>query len=76
MNFSCAFKYEKLTNPRRNVITPLKKIPKLEYMVLEGNQIELKVTDFRAHILSEIPKLKYYNWTVLTKEVSYFVKPL
>ena len=53
----------------RNVIYPLKKLPKLEYLVLEGNPIELKVTDFRAHILSEIPKLKYYNWTVLTKEV-------
>ncbi|KAH3742780.1 Serine/threonine-protein kinase STY17 [Pelomyxa schiedti] len=50
------------------VMKPLKKITKLEYLAFEGNPCESHIPDFKYYVLSELPKLKYYNWVALSRE--------
>lgn len=51
------------------LITPLKHIQKLQYLSLESNPIESSVQNFRHFIIHELPKLEYYNYIKITKEV-------
>lgn len=52
----------------RDLLAPLKRLPRLEYLALEGNPIELSVTEFRALVAHELPRLKYLDWAPVTKD--------
>ena len=54
------------------LIKPLKFLPKLQYLSLEANPVESSITNFRYYIIHEIPKLEYYNYVRITKEVRTF----
>ena len=52
------------------LIVPLKEIPKLQFLSLKSNPIEVKFPNFRYFVISELPRLEYYNYSKITKEVS------
>lgn len=50
------------------ILIHLKKLSKLEFLSFYGNPIENKIQEFKYFIINELPKLKYYNWDLITKE--------
>lgn len=49
-------------------LQPLKKLPKLTHLSFADNPMERTIPKFRLLVISELPKLKYLDWTVVTKE--------
>ena len=46
----------------------LKGLQKLEYVVFEGNPVEETIPMFNYYIINELPKVKYLNWTQVSKD--------
>ncbi len=44
------------------VLTPIKKLPKLEYLSFLENPVEVKIFSFRLLVINELPKLRYLDW--------------
>ena len=46
----------------------LKGLPKLEYVAFEGNPVEETIPMFKYYIANELPKVKYLDWTQISKD--------
>ena len=51
------------------LLAPLKELPRLQYLSFEANPIEVKIQNFRYFVINELPRLEFYNYTRITKEV-------
>lgn len=50
------------------VLIHIRKLPKLEVLNFSGNPVEDKIKEFRLFVINEIPKLKYFDWEMISKE--------
>ncbi|KAH3761172.1 hypothetical protein Pelo_6998 [Pelomyxa schiedti] len=50
------------------VMVHLRNIPRLEYLSFEGNPVENEIRFFQQYILSELPKLRFFNWAPVSKQ--------
>jgi hypothetical protein len=50
------------------LLVHLKKLPKLEYLTFSNNPIMSSIQDFRYLVIHELPKLRYLNWDLISKE--------
>eukprot|EP01122_Echinamoeba_exundans_P012223 TRINITY_DN5057_c0_g2_i1.p1 TRINITY_DN5057_c0_g2~~TRINITY_DN5057_c0_g2_i1.p1 ORF type:complete len:2032 (+),score=615.01 TRINITY_DN5057_c0_g2_i1:497-6097(+) len=50
------------------LLVHLKKLPKLEYLTFSNNPIQSSIQDFRYLVIHELPKLRYLNWDLISKE--------
>ena len=51
------------------LIIHLKSIPKLQFLNFKENLVETKISNFKYFIIHELPKLEYYNYSKVTREV-------
>eukprot|EP01088_Endostelium_zonatum_P000750 TRINITY_DN1099_c0_g1_i1.p1 TRINITY_DN1099_c0_g1~~TRINITY_DN1099_c0_g1_i1.p1 ORF type:complete len:848 (+),score=201.99 TRINITY_DN1099_c0_g1_i1:188-2731(+) len=52
----------------KSILKDLMKLPKLEYLTFLGNPCETKIEEFRLFVIAEMPKLKYLDWVVISKD--------
>ena len=50
------------------ILKPLQKLPKLEYVSFQENPVEVKIVKCRFLCICDLPKIKYYDWKLITKE--------
>ena len=50
------------------IIKPLQKLPKLEYVSFQDNPVEVKIIKCKFLCICDLPKIKYYDWKLITKE--------
>lgn len=50
------------------ILKPIQKLPKLEYLSFQDNPIEVKIVKCKYLCIAELPKLKYYDWKLISKD--------
>eukprot|EP01091_Cochliopodium_minus_P016685 TRINITY_DN6320_c1_g1_i1.p1 TRINITY_DN6320_c1_g1~~TRINITY_DN6320_c1_g1_i1.p1 ORF type:complete len:1790 (-),score=679.77 TRINITY_DN6320_c1_g1_i1:91-5460(-) len=50
------------------IIKPLQKLTKLEYVSFQDNPVEVKIIKCKFLCINDLPKIKYYDWKLITKE--------